>query len=175
MPRWVDEDMTPLARLRAKAGFSREIAAKRLKVVMMTLYRYESGKTDIPLGIAENMASLYGVPFDEIRRAARETKCMKGKSPKGRISKETGSLVVQIAQEEQTSTSQTSQDTSNIPEGYIAVANSVERLSIPRDCLYVLCKRGRLPNVRQFGEDWLIPVEALQVVRSMSDAERAGG
>ncbi len=85
MPRWPDEDKTPLAKLRAKAGFTREEAAAILKVVMMTLYRYERGKTDIPLGVAENMATLYNIPFDELRKAARETKSISGANPRGRI------------------------------------------------------------------------------------------
>ena len=70
---------------------------------MMTLYRYESGKTDIPLGVAENMASLYSVPFDDIRRAAKETKGMKGRNPEGhisKVSKGTKSLSVRMPQEE---------------------------------------------------------------------------
>ena len=85
MPRWPDEDKTPLAKLRAKAGFTREEAAAILNVVMMTLYRYERGKTDIPLGVAENMANLYNIPFDELRKAARDTKSMIGANPLGRI------------------------------------------------------------------------------------------
>ena len=85
MPRWPDDDKTPLAKLRSKAGFTREDAAAILNIVMMTLYRYERGKTDIPLGVAENMADLYNVPFDELRKAARETKSMIDANPRGRI------------------------------------------------------------------------------------------
>ena len=88
MSRWTDTDRTPLAQLRAKAGFTREDAAGILKIVMMTLYRYECGKNDIPLGIAENMASLYRVPFDEIREAVKATKEMRGSNPEGRINKQ---------------------------------------------------------------------------------------
>lgn len=87
MSRWTDEDRTPLGKLRAKSGLSREDAANVLKVVSMTLYRYEIGKNDIPLGIAENMASLYHVSFDEIRGAAKATKDMYGNNPEGRIRK----------------------------------------------------------------------------------------
>ena len=85
MARWTDENRTPLAQLRAKAGFTREDAAAILDIVMMTLYRYENGKTDIPLGIAENMASLYNIPFDELRIAAKNTKELNGITPQGRI------------------------------------------------------------------------------------------
>lgn len=88
MPRWADSDRTPLAQMRARAGFSREEAAKILGVVMMTLYRYEIGKNDIPLGIVENMVSLYRVKFDDFRAAAKETKEMYGNNSVGRISKQ---------------------------------------------------------------------------------------
>lgn len=87
MSRWTEADRTPLGRLRAKAGFTREDAASIFNIVMMTLYRYESGKNDIPLGIAENMASLYNVPFDDIREAAKQTKELGGYNPEGRINK----------------------------------------------------------------------------------------
>ena len=74
MSRWKDEGRTLLALLRSKAGFSREDAAAVLKVVAMTLYRYEIGKNDIPLGTAEDMAVLYKISFDDLRKASRETK-----------------------------------------------------------------------------------------------------
>ena len=54
-------------------------------MVMMTLYRYENGITDIPLGIAEDMASLYNVPFNELRNAAKATKQFKGINTNGRV------------------------------------------------------------------------------------------
>ena len=87
MPRWKKEDKTPLSQIRMEAGFSREEAAAILNVVMMTLYRYEHGVTDIPLGIAENMASLYKVPFNDIREAAKATKEQQGVNSQGRINK----------------------------------------------------------------------------------------
>lgn len=90
MPRWTDENRTPLAQLRAKAGFTREDASAILKIVMMTLYRYEIGKNDIPLGIAEDMAALYNVPFDDIRKAARDTKEIVGANACGRIKTKKG-------------------------------------------------------------------------------------
>ena len=74
MPRWSDENRTPLARLRTKAGFTREEASAILRIVTMTLYRYEIGKNDIPLGLAEDMSVLYNVSFDELRAAVKETK-----------------------------------------------------------------------------------------------------
>ncbi len=85
MPRWKYDARTPLAKLRANAGLSMEYAASRLSIVMMTLYRYEHSITDIPLGIAENMTSLYKVSFDDLRKAAKETKELKGAKPEGRI------------------------------------------------------------------------------------------
>ena len=87
MPRWTDNDRTPLAQMRVHAGFSREEAANILGVVMMTLYRYEIGKNDIPLGIVENMVSLYNVKFDDFRTAAKTTKEMYGNNSAGRINK----------------------------------------------------------------------------------------
>ena len=87
MPRWEKNDRTPLAQIRTEAGFSRENAASILNIVMMTLYRYEHGITDIPLGIAENMASLYKVPFDTLREAARATKEAQITKSKGKLNK----------------------------------------------------------------------------------------
>ena len=87
MPRWTDNDKTPLAQMRAQKGLSREEAANILGIVMMTLYRYEIGKNDIPLGIVENMVSLYGVNFDDFRVAAKETKEIYGNNSVGRINK----------------------------------------------------------------------------------------
>ena len=87
MPRWGKDDRTPLGQIRANAGFSREDAASILNIVMMTLYRYEHGITDIPLGIAENMASLYGVSFDTLREAAKATKESQGSQANGRLNK----------------------------------------------------------------------------------------
>jgi hypothetical protein len=40
---------------------------------LTTLGRYELGTNDVPMGIAEQMAKLYGIPFDAIRAAAAET------------------------------------------------------------------------------------------------------
>ncbi len=94
MSRWTDKDRTPLETIRANAGFTREDAANILKIVMMTLYRYESGKNDIPLGIAENMATLYKVPFDKIREAAKATKELSGYNPEGRIDKKVNQRAV---------------------------------------------------------------------------------
>ena len=39
---------------------------------MMTLYRHEKGVTEIPLKIARNMATLYGVTLDDILRLIDE-------------------------------------------------------------------------------------------------------
>ena len=86
MAKMKEDNLTPLAKLRIKSGLSREDASSILNVVMMTLYRYENGITDIPLGIAEDMASLYNVPFNEIRNAVKATKELKGTNSNGRVS-----------------------------------------------------------------------------------------
>ena len=78
MPRWTDADRTPLATLRAKRGLSRNEAAVQLSVGLTTLGRYELGANDVPMGVAEQMATLYGVTFDEIRAAVAETKVKEG-------------------------------------------------------------------------------------------------
>ena len=69
MGRWTNADRTPLAVLRANAGFTRTQAAVYLDVALNTLGRYETGQGEIPLDIAEDMAILYKVPFDAIRQA----------------------------------------------------------------------------------------------------------
>ena len=74
MARWTEEDRTPLAQLRARAGYSMEKAAVLMGITGRTLARYENAVNDIPLGTAENMAVLYHVPFNEFRQAAKETK-----------------------------------------------------------------------------------------------------
>ena len=73
MPRWTDADRTPLAAIRAKSGLSRNEAAVILDVGLTTLARYESGTNDVPMGVAEKMATIYRVPFDDIRAAVAET------------------------------------------------------------------------------------------------------
>ena len=74
MPRWPDSGKTPLALLRTKAGLSREEASVKMGVGIATLGRYESGVNDVPMGIAEKMATIYRAPFDDIRAAISETK-----------------------------------------------------------------------------------------------------
>jgi transcriptional regulator with XRE-family HTH domain len=73
MPRWTNEDRSPLARLRAKAGLSRNQASVMIDIGVNTLGRYESGFNDVPMGIAEKMATIYGVPFEDVRIAIAET------------------------------------------------------------------------------------------------------
>ena len=69
MPRWTNADRTPLAVIRANAGLSRTQAATLLDIALNTLGRYETGQGELPLDIAEDMAILYKVSFDEIRTA----------------------------------------------------------------------------------------------------------
>ena len=78
MPRWTKSDRSPLGNLRAEAGYSREAIASTLKLSLSTMVRYETGITDIPMGIAEDMATLYHVSFDSLREAIKETKKIKG-------------------------------------------------------------------------------------------------
>jgi transcriptional regulator with XRE-family HTH domain len=73
MPRWTDEKRTPLAKLRAKANLSRNQASVMLDIGVNTLGRYEIGSNDVPMGIAEKMATIYGVKFEEIRIAIADT------------------------------------------------------------------------------------------------------
>ena len=74
MPRWVVEVMRPLAVLRAEAGLSRSEAAVALNIGVTTLQRYEMAENDVPLGVAERMAVVYHRPFEDVRRAANETR-----------------------------------------------------------------------------------------------------
>lgn len=87
MPRWSKTDRSPLGNLRAEAGFSRESAASTLNISLSTMIRYETGSTDIPIGIAEAMAVIYKVPFDILREAIRDTKAIKGIDIMGRTLK----------------------------------------------------------------------------------------
>ena len=84
MPRWTKSDRSPLGNLRAEAGFSREAVASALNLSLSTMVRYETGSTDIPIGIAEDIATLYRIPFDTLRNAIKETKSIKGVSITGR-------------------------------------------------------------------------------------------
>ena len=74
MPRDYSIGATALASLRSKAGLSRDKAAVLLDIAPNTLLRYEHGKNDIGLSIIDNMASLYGVSFEEICNAARKVR-----------------------------------------------------------------------------------------------------
>lgn len=87
MPRWTKSDRSPLGNLRADAGYSREAIASTLNVSLSTIIRYETGITDIPIGIAEDMASLYKVTFDKLREAIRATKELQGARIQGRLNK----------------------------------------------------------------------------------------
>ncbi|MBQ3347105.1 MAG: helix-turn-helix transcriptional regulator [Synergistaceae bacterium] len=69
MPRWDNSERTPLAQLRANAGLSRNQASVLLDVALNTLGRYETGQSELPLDVAEDMTILYSVPFDDIRTA----------------------------------------------------------------------------------------------------------
>ena len=79
MQRWKDEERKPLARLRSNANLSQTEASVKLGISITTLVRYESGTHDLSIKLGEQMASLYGVTFDEIRAAVAETKAIQSK------------------------------------------------------------------------------------------------
>lgn len=87
MPRWTKNDRSPLGNLRTEAGYSRESVAAALNLSLSTMVRYETGVTDIPIGIAEDIATLYNVPFDTLRNAIKATKEIKGVPITGNILK----------------------------------------------------------------------------------------
>jgi len=78
MPRWPKENKNPLGKIRTEAGYSREKAASAMNISLSTMIRYETGVTDIPIGIAEEMSILYKVPFETLRSTIKEMKEEKG-------------------------------------------------------------------------------------------------
>ena len=72
MPRWTNENRSPIGNIRTNAGYSRETAANIMNLSLSTMIRYETGSSDIPIGVAEEMAVLYQVPFDTIFDTIRE-------------------------------------------------------------------------------------------------------
>ena len=97
MPRWNDEDRTMLAKIRSQANLSMEKAAILMEVTGRTLARYENGVTDVPMGIAEQMAKLYKVSFEDIRQAILATKKAVGAKTEGRISKKSHNRIFALA------------------------------------------------------------------------------
>ena len=87
MARWKDEDRTPLAMLRVKAGYTQAEASVKMHLGMISLARYENGVNDVTFGVGEQMAKLYGVSFEEIRQAVIATKEAAGRNPIGRPKK----------------------------------------------------------------------------------------
>lgn len=87
MPRWTKNDRSPLGNIRANAGYSREAVAAAMNLSLSTIVRYETGSSDIPIGIAEDMAVLYNVSFDNLRDAIKATKEAKGLNITGHRSK----------------------------------------------------------------------------------------
>lgn len=68
----VNDESSPLARIRVQAGYSQEKAAVLIDITGKTLARYEHGVSDVPMRIAEKMAVLYRVPFETIRKAIND-------------------------------------------------------------------------------------------------------
>lgn len=87
MARWKDEDRSPLAKLRVKAGYTQAEASVKMHLGMISLARYENGANDVTFGIGEQMAQLYKVPFEEIRQAVLATKKAAGRQTIGRPNK----------------------------------------------------------------------------------------
>lgn len=69
MSRWTDKDRSPLAKLRADAGYSIETAAVALEITARTLGRYENAYTDVPSRLLGKIAALYRVSRDEVLTA----------------------------------------------------------------------------------------------------------
>ncbi len=92
MPRWPKEDKNPLGQIRTEAGYSREKAAATLDISLSTMIRYETGVTDIPIGIAEAMAMMYKVPFETLRNTIRKMKEENGIKFFGHYSNKKGAL-----------------------------------------------------------------------------------
>ena len=84
MPRWNSRDRTALGVIRANAGYSREKAAAIMDISISSLIRYEDGTNDIPIGIVEEMAVIYHVPFDDLREAIKKSKEAAGMRTVGR-------------------------------------------------------------------------------------------
>ena len=84
MARWNDDDRSPLARLRVKAGYTQAEASVLMHLGMISLARYENGVNDVTFGIGEQMAALYKVPFETIRQAIIDTKKEAGRAITGR-------------------------------------------------------------------------------------------
>ena len=80
--RWRAEDLTPLASLRFKAGFSREQAAVNMQISNTTLFHYENGVKDIPFSIVNRMTEIYDVTLEDIKQAVLNTKKIVNKTPK---------------------------------------------------------------------------------------------
>ncbi|MBQ4402485.1 MAG: helix-turn-helix transcriptional regulator [Synergistaceae bacterium] len=87
MARWNDSDRSPLAMLRVKAGYTQAEASVHMHLGMISLVRYENGMNDITFGIGEQMARLYNVSFEDIRKAVWDTKEAAGKQTIGRSNK----------------------------------------------------------------------------------------
>lgn len=87
MARWNDEDRSPLAMLRVKAGYTQAEASVLMHLGMISLARYENGINDVTFGIGEQMANLYKVSFEDIRQAVIATKEAAGRQTIGRPKK----------------------------------------------------------------------------------------
>lgn len=87
MARWNDNDRSPLAMLRVKAGYTQAEASVHMHLGMISLARYENGMNDVTFGVGEQMARLYKVSFEDIRKAVWDTKEAAGIQTIGRPTK----------------------------------------------------------------------------------------
>ena len=92
MARWKDEDRSPLAMLRVKAGYTQAEASVLMHLGMISLARYENGINDVTFGIGEQMAKLYKVSFEDIRQAVIATKEAAGRQTIGRPKKKSRAI-----------------------------------------------------------------------------------
>ena len=166
--RWPEEKRKPLAKLRGSLTI--EKAAVAMEITGRTLSRYENGTADVPMKIADKMVKLYGVSIETIYHALQETWAKSAEH-----ADDAKNVVQERLESKLVDELQFTQKLQQAPAEYISVTDAAKKLHLPRDCMYIACKQGHLPNMRKSGEDWLIPIEALQIVESISDAERAGG
>jgi transcriptional regulator with XRE-family HTH domain len=75
-------------RARTEAGFTLRIAAKELRVSLVSLWRWENGKHFPPVGKIQEMAELYGVPAGRIMKEPKPTRYETRKSETGAAGKE---------------------------------------------------------------------------------------
>ena len=77
---WERSITQPMA-LRQRVGFSRHQVYKFIGVEDSALTRYEKGESEIPLDVAEDLAKLYNVSIDEIRKVFASVRQSRRRKP----------------------------------------------------------------------------------------------